>query len=315
MKISIFFIFSIFSINAIALDISYTPKRSINDPNEFCYHTFLIYGDIKKGDFNLITSEINKLRKQYGNTNCPQPIAPRIELDSNGGDVQEAMKIGKFIRQNNFNTQISFVRIYKKGKDFDIDVNKKGQCNSSCVFIFAGGVDKSFSPEFSEIGIHRPFFSNLDSNLTIQEIKIAREKLNKSIKDYLIEMEVNPSLADDMLGTPPEKIRYLTVNELEKYRLIGKDPNYDELETAKNAKRWNLSSSEYRKRDAIGNEKCQYLGDQKRYVEQINCWQMTILGISNDEYQKRISRAKTICNNLPDDKKNNCNRDILVLGK
>jgi len=240
---------------------------------------------------------------------------PKIDIDSDGGDVQEAMGIGKFIRQGNFNTAVSWSHVIKKNNDIDFDFTTKGQCVSSCVLIYAGGVEKSFNPENSKIGIHRPYFSSLDSNMSINEIKIAREKMLKTIKDYLSEMEVNPSLTEDMLGTPPERVRYLTVSELEKYRLVGKDPNHDEYETAKNAKTWNLSSAEYRKRDAQGNQKCQYLMDQNKSVEYILCYQLEILGISREEYEKRKIRFKQNCSQLNDEQKNNCFRNVVVLGK
>jgi len=37
-----------------ALDISYTPMKSNSTPNDFCYHTFNLYGNINKGDANKI---------------------------------------------------------------------------------------------------------------------------------------------------------------------------------------------------------------------------------------------------------------------
>ena len=81
-----------------------------------------------------------------------------IFLNSSGGDVEEAMKIGRYFKKNEFSVSVAY----------------GDSCYSSCVFLLAGGVDRH---AVGKVGVHRPYFGSLDKSLTTSQIKEFREKL------------------------------------------------------------------------------------------------------------------------------------------
>ncbi len=82
-------------------------------------------GEIVEGDFNKI---VNLSR------NLPQK---NFYLNSGGGQVSEALKIGEFIRNNGFATNLP----------------PESLCASACVIIFAGGVIRT-ADQTSKIVVH-----------------------------------------------------------------------------------------------------------------------------------------------------------------
>ena len=86
-----------------------------------------MYGDIIEGDFESFLRNFTKLEKP--------PTAFYIE--SQGGNLIEAMKIGSFI------------------KGSQIEVRTGDYCYSACVFIFAAASKRL---ALGELGLHRPYF-------------------------------------------------------------------------------------------------------------------------------------------------------------
>ena len=162
---------------------------------------------------------------------------PKIYLDSGGGDVESAMAIGRMLRQ---------------GEGITV-LYENMTCASACVLIYAAGISRTSS---GKIGIHRPYFFDLESNLSTSEIRKVREHLAFLMKEYLNEMDVATSLVDEMLSIPPESIKILSYDELVKYRLWGQDANYEEQMTAKSAARFGITSSEMRRRSLVAEKKC-----------------------------------------------------------
>ena len=104
---------------------------------------------------------------------------PFFLLNSNGGDVEVAIAIGRRLRQ--------FQATALTWDD--------GGCYSSCVFILAGAVRRTLS---TSIGIHRPYSSRTDKR-DYQAIQLDQRRLAKLAKDYLEEVNVLPSLYDAMV--------------------------------------------------------------------------------------------------------------------
>jgi hypothetical protein len=213
-------------------------------------------GDINKGDLEkwIIPAFKNVQGKKY------------IFLNSTGGDVEEAMKIGRYFKKNEFSVSVAYKNI----------------CYSSCVFLLAGGVDRGVG---GEVGIHRPYFGSLDKSLTTSQIKEFREKINLNLKTYLTEMDINPSLVDVMNSYPPEKMKILSDEELRTYRLNIEDANFEEKEVAKVAYSYNMTSSEWRVRSANARSQCE--GVKTEF-----CFATKILNISKSEFQIRLDRME-----------------------
>ncbi len=285
--------------------------HSINTKGELtCAHGVAILGDIRAGDTEKFRKAINSYPRTPENAKCVTG-RPVVHLDSTGGDVQEAIKLGRFIRANGMSTGVYPIHLVTKGGELDIDSSKDGECLSSCVFVLAGGLSRSVPDSGAIVGIHRPYFTEVQGSPSTADIKASRDKFNKEIREYLEEVDINPALLDDMLSVSPEKIRILTKPELERYRLSVDDANFNESDVAKTARMWNLTSAEYRKRDRNAHAKC----DSNKSGEGTYCYQAYIVGISVQDIKLRYQRASSVCNQADKEAVQACRREVIVLGK
>lgn len=178
---------------------------------------FDIQGVITKSDLQDLEKAVEIMSKTGG--------SPYFRLNSEGGDVEVAIAIGRQLRH--FQAQAI---------TFD-----EGKCLSSCVLILAGAVRRSLS---NTIGIHRPYLSSTDQR-DYRTIQATQRRLSKVVKDYLEEMNVSPSLYDAMVVIPPEKMRLLSESELQRYGLLEIDPVQQELEDSAEARKYALSKIDY----------------------------------------------------------------------
>ncbi len=121
---------------------------------------------------------------------------PLFRLNSNGGDVEAAITMGRLLRKINASAMTW----------------EQGGCYSSCVFILAGAVNRLGR---GGVGIHRPYSSRTDKR-DYQAIQSDQRRLAKLAKDYLEEVNVSPALYDAMMSIPPEKIKLLSESELDR---------------------------------------------------------------------------------------------------
>lgn len=146
----------------------------------------------------------------------------RVGLLSNGGDLEEAMNIGRFIRRSEGVTSVLPI----------------GGCSSACVFILAGGVVRY---PLGKVGIHRPYFNSTPDTGVGEKL---REILMIS-RAYFEEMNIPSSLADAMFSIPPEANHFLSRAELDFYRLNQSDFSYQERQDLKMADEFGVSRAEY----------------------------------------------------------------------
>ena len=163
-----------------------------------------------------------------------------VYLNSNGGDLEAAYVIGRLLRAYEVRTKI----------------DKNSKCFSSCVFIYLAGVDRAIYPPFNQLGIHRPYFVDLGTGLSLNDIKTIRARQLDRLKAYLNEMDIPLTLADVMMSIPPDSIKILEYEEFEVFRLNGTDASFEEKENAIKAGRYQLSSGDYRRLYAQGKERC-----------------------------------------------------------
>lgn len=235
-------------------------------------------GTIQSGDLSLLIARAQEM-KTCVKKNDGSFLLRTLTLDSTGGDVDEAMKIGRYLKQNEYQVKVTW---------FD--------CLSSCVLVLAGGVNRGVffqgvGLKGGRVGIHRPFFADLADGLSRTDIAAKRNVLLQRMRSYLEEMDINPILADDMLSIPPESIKVLTEGELQRYRLNVDDANFEEQETAKEAKKYGVSSSEYRARDAKAKSVC-------KGAKNFDCELAIKYGISLAEYRRREESIPRICDSL-----------------
>ncbi|PCI72028.1 MAG: hypothetical protein COB38_04840 [Gammaproteobacteria bacterium] len=136
-------------------------------------------------------------------------------LDSRGGLVSEALKIGDLIAS----------------KEFRVLVRFNNKCFSSCVFIYAAGI---YRTPGGDIGIHRPFSYELSvESISYPEYLKKYEVLTPILKNYFAKYGVSPSVVDDMNVVLSDDIRILSKEDLNSYGLGNENVAAKEFEKAK----------------------------------------------------------------------------------
>jgi len=158
---------------------------------------------------------------------------PVVFLNSLGGDLLAAMKIGKALRN---------VRAW-------VWVDKSAECASACVFILAGGVERNIVPG-ARVRIHRPYFESKSfADLSLQDAQSLYSRQAELSKSYLRDMGMPDALFERMLRVPSQKSVLLTTKDLETLSLDGKDPAYEEWNRA-NAKQ-SLGEDRFRQTEGL----------------------------------------------------------------
>jgi hypothetical protein len=224
-------------ISALVLLFVITPALNVNAASMEFYNTGTVCGiDI---DGNIDKSTFPSLVKLYkSNTDQCSDKTIYLRLNSNGGDVEAAIKTGEFIRSNKFQTVVA----------------QNAKCASACVFLLLGGVNRIV---IGDIGLHRPFL-NKYSNST-SESKSVYERNNRMILDYLRKMNITDSLLNTMNSVPPGQMRWLSVSDqkqLSELNLTGEDPVYADERDSTIAKKRKISKQEYYLREQKAEKVC-----------------------------------------------------------
>ncbi len=140
-----------------------------------------------------------------------------VILDSPGGDLVTAMRIGRMIRELRLSTYIGWPTADMRNS----------QCSSACVFIFAGGVKRSWKS--GEVGLHRPRFTGSSYGaLSAPHAERAYGKLEKHSRDFMRRMDIPNEIIERIFRTRSSDIDYLTNNEAF-FKLRWTAPYFDEL--------------------------------------------------------------------------------------
>ncbi len=190
------------------------------------------------------SGDLAKLKYEYKKGLKESPIIYLV-LASPGGSVDEAMKIGDFLDQEQIGAMV---------------LPQMGECNSACVFILAGAEDKIVK---GKVGIHRPYIS--DVSIGGEQGAKTLGKYIETIKIYLDAKGIAPSLADDMFSIPPEKIKYLSQNELARYRLDQKNYLKQENIDIEIARSYGLTRQEYMQKKIQMTRECSGLSHEQMY--------------------------------------------------
>ncbi len=193
-----------------------------------------ISGEIKRGDYDEFVQAIKTVGK---NKNRKAQIS--LNLNSPGGDLLEAMKIGRLVRRLRIGTHVGHMWEISNGEEPVF-------CGSSCFFILVAGISRRVSDSwklFSDgrppeldippIGIHRPFFK--EEYLSDQSLWKAEKdfkSLETATTKYLKDMGVPINFIEKMYLIKSDNVRLLTKEQF--VREIGEKPGYfEEWITAK----------------------------------------------------------------------------------
>jgi len=169
----------------------------------------VLEGKIEIGDFEKLWSFLFD-----GN------FSREIYLASPGGDLAEAMKIGRLVRSLNLETDVpgeypskfmeNHMHILKEPK---VDY----MCVSACFFVYVAGIKRSVDSPFGRalLGIHRPYLSDSDLQAATSDEAIASANRTRAIvESYLKEMGVPAKYADEMFAISKDNIRWISPDEV-----------------------------------------------------------------------------------------------------
>jgi hypothetical protein len=175
----------------------------------------VLEGKIETGDFE-------KLHSFLFNGNFPQ----EIYLASPGGDLAEAIKIGRLVRSLKLKTVVpgKVPRDFKAAADFLQEQahhllkqpTADNMCASACFFVFVAGIMRFVnSPSGSAIlGIHRPYLSDADLKAETSDEAIASaNRTRTAVESYLMEMGVSVKYANEMFRISKNDIRWISDDE------------------------------------------------------------------------------------------------------
>jgi len=125
----------------------------------------------------------------------------RAALNSPGGSVRDALRIGRGLREAGLDTVVEAGDV----------------CFSACPYLLAAGVARS-AAEGAQIGVHQHYFGKntvLPAFLAVEDIQRGQGE----VMEYLGDMDVDIRLMRPALATGPKDIYILLPAELEEYRL------------------------------------------------------------------------------------------------
>jgi hypothetical protein len=187
--------------NAQTMDFSQThvnPFDGSADPHPY----LLMRGEIAPGDYDRLI--------KYTIENGLYLTTFRIILTSPGGDVTEALRIGKLLKSTFATVSVG---------------PQSGQCASACFIVFASAVERVSMSGL--IGIHRPYLSPARMrSLSPGEAEALETRAMIDAEDYLHQLRVPNNLVEIMFEHASNEIHWLTDDELE--RQLGKRPPWYE---------------------------------------------------------------------------------------
>jgi ATP-dependent protease ClpP protease subunit len=176
-------------------------------------------GQITKGDAATLKAAVNHVG-QSTNAKVNGVAFITLELNSPGGDVMEAIEIGKLVRARSMFT--AALR----------------ECSSACVFILVSGVTRAVSDE-ARIGLHRPYFDPAYfAELEATDARAKYEELVEVARQYFASMNADERAFKVMLRTPSDKVYYLSPREKDDFNFRGQDPAWEEFSEARFVQRY-----------------------------------------------------------------------------
>lgn len=219
----------------------------------------LLQGTITKGDYNKVATFLR----------AHHPFVSNFLLASPGGDVDEALKIGRLFRTYLIATTapdtVDIVADFNGTNDGDVHLasgstevcrGENCMCASACALIWLGSVYRS-----GIVGLHRPKIEGpMFRGLPPAEASTAYRQLLERIVGYLDEMEVPKSIGASMVGTGSGDIVWVKDDGLERPPSIaewedascGTEANFSNVVAGSSA--WSqLAVKSFRHADCIRN--------------------------------------------------------------
>ena len=139
---------------------------------------------------------------------------PNVFLNSPGGDLQEAIEIGRLIRKSGKRTNVGSIdgiemRTFDNKPD---EFPKNGVCESACAYMFVGGEQRNL--ESGKLGFHR--FYSTGRGIDSDEAQI----ISGILVAYLVEMGVDARLFLAASKKGAQGMYYVSYEEALEYSVI-----------------------------------------------------------------------------------------------
>lgn len=168
-----------------------------------------------------VSGDSDRLRNFLGDKGNFDKIRGGVFLASPGGNLIEAMKIGRLIRALRLNTDApsgpptgtqrlgeSVIRPQQL-----VDPRHDYVCASACFFVYVAGIYRNLNWT-GRLGIHRPSIAVVDEkNLSAEGAFNLTWRIRDILTVYLKEMDVPEKYVDLMYSVPPDKVRWITQHE------------------------------------------------------------------------------------------------------
>jgi hypothetical protein len=182
------------------------------------YDVIHLEGTIVSGDYEKLKSIALHLD---GRSN-PFPIT--LNLFSPGGEVTEAIKMGRLVRSLRWQTRAPNGETGQDTKKLQMQSLKNPEvnymCASSCFLIFVAGIERSVGGYRSYtgspvLGIHRPYLSETELKaISSKDAITTSSKVRTVVENYLREMSVPSKYANMMFSIPKDQIQWLTPSDV-----------------------------------------------------------------------------------------------------
>jgi hypothetical protein len=182
---------------------------------KFGPRSVIVEGKIEAGDYD-------KLRSIYGERGQSEFSLGVLDVNvlslaSPGGDLAEAMKIGRLVRMLKLRTNVpSRTGLHYKLGIVDEHKVKNSRtnymCASACFFIFVAGVKRTVDAWSGDpiLGIHRPYLSDSDLRMLSGDQAItSTNRLRSVVENYLKEMGIPAKYADAMFAVPKDEVQWI----------------------------------------------------------------------------------------------------------
>jgi hypothetical protein len=207
-----------------------------------------------------------------------------VYLNSPGGDVDAAIRIGQIIRKN----------------EAQVTVVPRANCFSSCALIYIAGTTRTNE---GVIGLHRPYLSS--APLSQEAIERQVPLMLQKIKDYVQSMGVTDLFYQEMVNTEPSDVRLYRAEAIK--RLVPEnDATQDEIDISFRARLYGIDTAEMRRRNLEADAKCASLtSDQSHdgHNRWSRCWEAALWGLSETVYEERERKRSQVCKMSDEDTK------------
>lgn len=201
-RAGLFLVLAMFALASRAADVTMTEVKPPSSPS------LIIRGEIVPGDYLKVLVEIARDAER----GSPFLLrGRRVWLDSPGGNLQEAIKIGRLFRD-----------IYVRGV-------AARRCASACFFMLAGAVERRFA---GEVAIHNPYLpEGVAKSLDIQPLQQALREAEDQSRTALSDFGVPSDLADTMMSRTSAEAYLLTIDDMMRLGLSA--PGWSQVRVSK----------------------------------------------------------------------------------